>query len=344
MNKQLLDNPSDHLVAWGGNFKAISDEGILEGNGIVFGSENKPDKSIFRDFFTSDTFVHPENEFTTTLLFEHAFKRMEPIGKATMYKTENGWDVIAELNLSDPFVKEKFEEIKAEGGWGFSTGAIGHALDREKKANDTHFIKQWVVGEISITKTPAEPDALVRNVKSLYSKEILPDSQTDEEYESITELGENPTIDKLIDIIKFLIGRDCKSKNLNDENELTVLKSAYEELETKYEDLQSSFNEKEALLSEKVALLSELEESKEPEEVKSKDNDLEDNSEKLEELKQKWMEEFKSIHEEELNLTSEKITILQNEVNSLNEQLTSCKVKLNEQKKLNKILLKNSNK
>lgn len=273
-----MSNPITHLT-WGGQLKSVGDEGILEGDAIVFGSEKSPDISSFKDFFTEETYVHPENKFITALYMEHAFSYRKPIGKATMIKTEKGWTATAELDMANPVVKSRFAEIKA-GGWGFSTGAVGHVVEREARENGTHFISQWSVGELSITRTPAEPKALVHTVKSL-----------DEYYQAFEEIDINDNMEEhsnvdesLMKIIEMLIVELTK-KNVEEilvpkfeelksqiselklssvpigteisEEQLTVLKFENEELKTSNEELQSSFNEKEALLSEKMALLSE---------------------------------------------------------------------------------------
>lgn len=266
---------------WGGNFKSITDQGILEGDGIVFGSETDHDRSSFKDFFTSDTFVHPEDEFTTSLFMEHGFHYRNPIGKAKMFKSESGWKVHAELNLEDPEVKSKFNDIK-KGGWGFSTGAVSHVVQRDKKSNGTHHIKQWAVGELSITKTPAEPKALVHSVKSMdayYNGELGSPMNIEEEDNNNMEFN-----DKVLEKISMMVqeissikemmmqwneqrmaeensefegGEESNQENDSNEEKLTVLKSIYDELQLKNIELQSSFNEKEALLSEKMVLLSE---------------------------------------------------------------------------------------
>lgn len=268
---------------WGGDFKSVTDQGVLEGDGIVFGSETDHDLSSFKDFFTKDTFVHPEDSFTTTLFMEHGFKYRKPIGKAVMSKSDTGWQVSAKLNLDDPVVKQEFEDIKS-GGWGFSTGAVSHVVERDKKSNGTHFIRQWAVGELSITKTPAEPKALIHNVKSLddfYGDSENKDGMYDMGGEPMDmEDQGNPMDEKIVEVLGSLVievsnikkmllewhnaamaGKQNESEstqpNDSTDDELTVLKSEFMELTTKNTELQSSFNEKEALLSEKMALLSE---------------------------------------------------------------------------------------
>lgn len=270
------------VLTWGGTLKSISDQGVLEGKAIVFGSERSPDISSFKDFFTADTYVHPEESFVTPLFLEHGLSYRKPIGKALVYKTEHGWDATAELDLNNPVIKSRFPEIKA-GGWGFSSGAVGHVVDREKKSNGTHHIVQWAVGELSITKTPAEPKALIHSVKSLdelynpMMNNMMPGMEDE------TAEPEDLTQETLMKVIEMLVAEISKKNteeflipeldelkteikeikeslqlpNGDTTEELTVLKSENEELTFKLSELQSSFDEKEALLSEKMALLSE---------------------------------------------------------------------------------------
>lgn len=153
------------LVAYGGEVKSL-EEGKLEGIGIVFGSPDKPDRSEYKDFFDSTTSVNPSDTFITHLAFEHGRGRAEPIGIATMTKTAIGWNVEADLNLEDPFVKAIFPDIK-KGKYGFSTGAVSHLVKRNPQSNGTNHIKQWFVGELSITTRPAEEAALITSVKFL---------------------------------------------------------------------------------------------------------------------------------------------------------------------------------
>ena len=303
---------------WGGDFKSVTDQGILEGDGIVFGSETEHDLSSFKDFFTSDTFVHPDTEFTTSLFMEHGFNYRSPIGKAKMVKSDTGWKVSAELNLNDPEVKSKFEDIK-KGGWGFSTGAVSHVVERDKKSNGTHFIKQWAVGELSITKTPAEPKALVHSVKSMdayYNGELgspmqMPEEDMSREFNDEMLAGMSAMVSEITSIKELMLKwheasmTEPKSEpNLNLElnlepnepgsaqpddstEQLTVLKSIFDELETKNIELQSSFNEKEALLSEKMVLLSETQAELEvkSQEIKTLEEALIDAEANIENLK-----------------------------------------------------------
>lgn len=275
-----------HLT-WGGNLKSVGDEGILEGDAIVFGSEQSPDISNYKDFFTEETYVHPENEFVTALYMEHGFSYRKPIGKARITKSKNGWTAIAQLDMSNDVIKSRFPEIK-KGGWGFSTGAVGHVVDREERKNGTHFITQWSVGELSLTRTPAEPKALIHTVKSLDEYYTL--LASDDLEEPMEQNDSNQMNSHLMKIIEMLISEIAK-KHIEDyinpqleeiknklslpigsevnNQELTVLKTENEDLKSSINDLQSSFNEKEALLSEKMVLLSETQ--AELEELKTKD-------------------------------------------------------------------------
>lgn len=197
------------MIAWGGTCKS-SDLGIVEGKAIVFGSETDHDISPFKDFFDKNTFVHPEEEFTSPLFLEHGRGYKKPIGKARVFKTDDGWDAIAQLDMSLPVVMEKFDDIKA-CKYGFSSGSATHVVDRIEMENGTHHITQWPFSELSLTKTPAEPKALVMNVKSLdafYSEpdEELIDSEMEEESMEDQAPNEHEQMnEKLMSIIMALI-------------------------------------------------------------------------------------------------------------------------------------------
>jgi len=188
--------------------------------------------------------------------------------------------------MSLEIVKDNFGDIKSHK-FGFSSGSAGHVVDRVKKSNETHHITTWPFAELSITKTPAEPRALIHSIKSLkdfYGDMSSPEHLQDPGNSDITDMTD-PEDSTLMKVIEMLIAEltkksieefvtpelskikeileDIKSKTLlpdgSGEAELTVLKSENEELKTSKEELQSSFDEKEALLSEKMVLLSELE-------------------------------------------------------------------------------------
>lgn len=313
-------------LTWGGNFKSVTDQGILDGSGIVFGSELEPDLSQFKDFFTKDTYVNPEDSFTTTLFMEHCFSYDKPIGKAHMYKTDKGWEVTAELNMEDPVVKSRFPEIKS-GGWGFSTGAVGHAVVREKKENGTHHIKQWAVGEISITKTPAEPKALIHNVKSIdeYYNPMIDESEDMESEDN----GMNQMHDQLMEIIRALI-ESLTAKKVDD------LKLT---LNTELEEIKNLISEGKICSSCSANMEADKTCEKKPKNKKEGDENTSELQEELTVLKSVYEEllnshnELQSSFNEKEALLSEKMALLsdiQSEIEGKNTLIEELELKMSE--------------
>ncbi len=154
------------LVIDGGTVKT-GEEGIVEGLGIVFGSEEQPDRSQERDFFTKDSKIRNKNSFEVPLYWEHGIKGfIDPIGEAVLTKVDGGWHASAEIDLTTDQGQDFYKKVKKEQ-YGFSTGSMSHLVRRESKGNNTHFLKNWPVGEISLVKMPAESRALVQSIKSL---------------------------------------------------------------------------------------------------------------------------------------------------------------------------------
>lgn len=198
---------SNILVAYGDAVKS-NEQGLLEGRAIVFGSPESPDSSRYKDYFSEETFVNRKNTFEVMLGFEHGDGYSEDIGEATITKTADGWEAVAQLDMDNPIVQDNFDDIKA-GKYGFSTGALPHYVKRQKQKNGTNHIKRWVVGELSITKTPAEKKAIIREVK--YAQQAdMPDDAGD-------MTSTNPSLE-LVDILKDFISVLLSMKvNLSDE-------------------------------------------------------------------------------------------------------------------------------
>lgn len=172
MNK--LEN---YLVIDGGTVKT-EEEGIVTGMGIVFGSENEPDQSSMRDFFTADSFITKRKSFSVPLYYEHGLGIIdEEVGEAVLTKDVNGWKAVANIDTSTEAGKKVYERVK-EKPHGFSSGAVSHLVKREAKANQTNFIKKWPVGELSITERPAERKAVVHTVKSVDGEVIYEPEDT----------------------------------------------------------------------------------------------------------------------------------------------------------------------
>lgn len=195
------------LVAYGGTVKS-TEQGLLEGSAIVFGSAESPDSSRWKDYFSEKSYINPSDSFEVMLGFEHGDGYAEEIGSAVITKGENGWDALAQLDMENPFVLDNFDDIKA-GKYSFSTGALPHYVRRERQPNGTNHLKKWVVGELSIVKNPAEKKAVIREVK--YAQQTdMPDDAGD-------MAPTNPSLE-LVDILKDFISVLLSMKvNLSDE-------------------------------------------------------------------------------------------------------------------------------
>ncbi len=168
-----MNNELNLLVIDGGVVKtSIQVEGLVEGLGIVFGSEQEPDQSEQRDFFTKESMIRKRKSFSVPLYYEHGFGQYKSeIGEAVLTKGTDGWHVRGQIDTKDPDGSQVYERVKTSPH-GFSTGALQHLVQREAKSNNTNFLKQWVVGELSLTERPAERKAQVYSVKSLDNKLI----------------------------------------------------------------------------------------------------------------------------------------------------------------------------
>lgn len=153
------------IVIDGGTVKT-SEEGVVVGLGIVFGSPEEPDQSSQRDFFTEDSFIQTKTSFEIPLYHNHGFPIKKQIGEATMTKTDKGWVAEAKIDLNDELGKQVYKSVKSNQ-YGFSTGALAHLVEREAKENNTNFLSMWPVGELSLTPRPAERKAVVQAVKSI---------------------------------------------------------------------------------------------------------------------------------------------------------------------------------
>lgn len=178
-------NTSQLLVIDGGVVKTSAD-GIVEGMGIVFGSETEPDQSSYRDFFTSESFIQKKSKFNVPLFYNHGLGLYdEQIGEATLTKDEDGWKAVGEIDCSTELGEKVYNAVK-ESPHGFSTGALQHLVQREAKSNKTNFLKRWVVGELSLTERPAERRAVVQAVKSIDGSAVYTDAFEEDKQNTIT--------------------------------------------------------------------------------------------------------------------------------------------------------------
>jgi len=132
----------------GGSVKMVGDY-TIKGTAIVFGG-----RDLVGDCFTPATDLGETRPFVgMPVYYDHALGN-EPnqIGTVKQWETtEGGLDVEIELSKRYRYVEQVMELVK-KGAIGLSTGAVGNTVVREKGQ-----LKRWIVGELSLTTTPAEP-------------------------------------------------------------------------------------------------------------------------------------------------------------------------------------------
>ena len=150
---------SDNLYIYGDAAKASSD-GIIKGYAIRFGAPG--DADLEGDYFsaTETDFGRPMkmgDKFKINLYYHHgadATLKSYPIGYGEMTMDDVGMWYEAQIDMSNEYGK-MIDKLAKEGKLGFSTGATGHLVARERKGKN-YLIKTWCIGEVSCTPTPAE--------------------------------------------------------------------------------------------------------------------------------------------------------------------------------------------
>lgn len=121
------------------------------GYGVVFGGKD----------LEGETFT-PETDFAIgyvpqpRVYYDHALRDLKHfLGSVASIKAdETGLWIEAELDRSRAYVDMVLELVQ-KGALGWSSGSIGHLVDR-----DGGLIKSWPIAEFSLTPTPAEPRTL----------------------------------------------------------------------------------------------------------------------------------------------------------------------------------------
>lgn len=164
--KKVSDTPQ---VAYIGDTVKALGNGRIGGYLVRFGSQD--DTDLVGDYFTKETEFGTNT--TPPLLYAHGFDqklKTRIIGKGEWKPDDTGLWYEAQLNERDEYEQMIYALVEA-GKLGYSSGAVSHLVEIEtgKSAN---FIKTWIIGEASLTTTPAEYRNHVIPVKSL-SETIL---------------------------------------------------------------------------------------------------------------------------------------------------------------------------
>lgn len=165
----------DFVKSFGGAVKAVAPF-TVKGRGVVYGGAD-----LTGDTFTKATDFGETRPFVgMPVYYDHALGSMRgQIGTVKSWTpADDGIDVEIELDRRNRYAAEVMRLVKS-GALGLSTGALSHLVVREDGE-----LKRWIVGEISLTPTPAEPRTLTNEVKATKgnasSKADAPPTGTDD--------------------------------------------------------------------------------------------------------------------------------------------------------------------
>lgn len=159
-------------------------EYIVRGRGVVFGGVD-----LTGDKFTKSTDFGESRSFVgMPVYYDHGLSSLKSqIGTVKVWKTDDeGIDVDIEIDRRHKYAKQVMALVR-KGVLGLSTGAISHLVVR-----DDGELKRWVIGEISLTPTPAEP----RTMANSDAKAV---QQVD--YDSTAVISSNKLVSKTKELI-----------------------------------------------------------------------------------------------------------------------------------------------
>jgi HK97 family phage major capsid protein len=154
--------PMDYKVKSSGYAVKFVEDGeaaLVRGKGIVFGGADLED-----DYFTRETDFGETRPFEgMPVYYDHARRSLKSqIGVVKSWMPgDEGIDVEIELDRSHQYY-EMIAELVRTGRMGLSTGSLPQTYARMSDGE----IKRWIVGEISLTMTPAEPRTIGVAAKS----------------------------------------------------------------------------------------------------------------------------------------------------------------------------------
>ncbi len=137
-------------------------ENRIGGYGVLFGSEDQPDLSEQKDFFTKATdFFLDKLGPIRPMLYHHAQEEA-----TAMIPVVGLWDkavqddvgvwLEGELDKAHRY-RKAIGELVAKGALALSSDSAPHLVLREKAGKGTHRITRWPLFCCSLTPTPAEP-------------------------------------------------------------------------------------------------------------------------------------------------------------------------------------------
>lgn len=215
LNKKRLDIPFE--------IKSISDTGAFTGYGSVFGVKDSYSDIVIKGAFTNSLNKWKEKGRLPALLWQH--KMDEPIGYYTkMVEDDNGLYLEGQLLIDDdPLAKRAYAHMKAKSLSGLSIGYVlnDYDYDSEKGAFILRDIDLW---EVSVVTFPANDEARIDNVKSIFESGDIPPPKEIERV--LRDVGLSRTQSKafMAEGYSSLKQRDVSN---SEENALNILKSIF---------------------------------------------------------------------------------------------------------------------
>lgn len=155
---------TDEMVSFGGEIKALGN-GKVGGYLVRFTDATQPD--LTGDYFSAKSDIRVTGSLD--VYYNHgldATLKKRVIGRATTRIDDAGVWAETQLNMRDEYEKAIYS-MAEKGKLGYSSGALPHLVEREPAGKGISFIKTWVIGEASLTPTPAEPRNTVVSIKTL---------------------------------------------------------------------------------------------------------------------------------------------------------------------------------
>ncbi len=165
MTKQRLDIPL--------KIKSINDAGEFEGYGSVFGVKDSYGDIVIPGAFSKSLQNWTDKSAFPAMLWQHRMD--EPIGVYTaMAEDDNGLFLQGRLLIDDdPLSKRAHAHMKAGSITGLSIGYVLKDWEFDK-AKDAFLLKDIDLWEVSLVTFPANDEARVSDVKSLFARGETP--------------------------------------------------------------------------------------------------------------------------------------------------------------------------
>ena len=177
------DDVPDVFTLEGGEIKSIGGD-YVRGLAVRFGSEDEPDASHMRDYFTKSTQFWIDAWDKRPMLYHHAMEENtadDPIigtwNKAIV--TDEGVWLEGELSKSFKY-QTAIKELVRRGALRISTDSAPHLVRRATKGTGAHEVTRWPIICASLTPSAAEPRLSVVSLKSITDELETDTPATDE--------------------------------------------------------------------------------------------------------------------------------------------------------------------